>query len=124
MRGQAHIEEREGHSFDNKRHFMDRLMKHAWPGNVRELKHVLCRAILLEDGPILEGEDFVPAPVLQPHESSRNDALTTGQSAMEAENSTVFNALKVAGGNKSKAARLLGISRKTLYARLKRLNME
>lgn len=102
--------------------FLDRLMQHAWPGNVRELKHVLCRAILLEDGPILEGESFVPNPEFYPHENANNNVLTTEQAVMEAENSALLNALKAAGGNKSKAARLLGISRKTLYARLKKSN--
>jgi two-component system response regulator HydG len=99
--------------------FMGRLMKHSWPGNVRELRHVLCRALLLEDGPVLQGEGFMPEPLshnrLQaPTESSRERAY-----AMDEENNALIDALKVSGGNKSKAARILGISRKTLYSKLK-----
>lgn len=100
--------------------FMSRLMKHSWPGNVRELRHVLSRSILLEDGPILEGEDFVPEPVLDLHESPHGYLLTTAQSAMDTEKSLLINALKASGGNKTKAAKLLGISRKTLYSKLNR----
>ncbi len=95
--------------------FMNRFMQHAWPGNVRELKHVLCRAILLEDGPILHGEDFIP-------ELGENLDYDTGewQAPVDNNNNLISNALKASGGNKSKAAKLLGISRKTLYARLKK----
>jgi len=105
--------------------FMDRLMKHSWPGNVRELRHVLCRAILLEDGPILEGEDFVPDLVFPTHDFSTDFMTTEGLMKREernVENELIINALKATGGNKSKAAALLGISRKTLYVRLKKLN--
>ncbi len=97
--------------------FMSRLMQHAWPGNVRELKHVLCRAILLEDGPILHGEDFIP-------EFGKDFDYDTGerQTSVDANKKLILNALKTSGGNKSQAAKLLGISRKTLYARLKVLS--
>jgi transcriptional regulator of acetoin/glycerol metabolism len=76
---------------------------------------VLCRAILLEDGPILHGEDFIP-------ELGENLDYDTGewQAPVDNNNNLISNALKASGGNKSKAAKLLGISRKTLYARLKK----
>ncbi len=95
--------------------FMNRLMQHAWPGNVRELNHVLCRAILLEDGPILQGEDFIP-------ELGENLDYDAGEweVPVDANKKLIINALKTSGGNKSQAAKLLGISRKTLYARLKK----
>ena len=100
--------------------FLERLMRHTWPGNVREFKHVLCRTILLEDGPILAGDDFVP-DTEHPYEPDQADqSFTVSESKANADYATILNALKVVGGNKTKAARLLGISRKTLYARLKK----
>jgi DNA-binding NtrC family response regulator/predicted TIM-barrel enzyme len=102
--------------------FINRLMKHSWPGNVRELKHVLSRAILLEDSPILEGEDFSPKPVFNLNESPQIFFLPPASSVNDTKKNLLINALKTTGGNKSKAANLLGISRKTLYARLKKVD--
>ena len=100
--------------------FMSRLKKHNWPGNVRELKHVLTRVILMEDGPILHGNDFLP--------DSRGVTIIPGKIGIDMENSEgeanfLKNVLQSAGGNKSKAAIALGISRKTLYVRLKKANL-
>ena len=100
--------------------FMARLNKHNWPGNVRELKHVLTRMMLMEDGPILHGKDFLP--------DSRDVAMIPDKRGADIENSEsdalfLKNVLKDAGGNKSKAAITLGISRKTLYVRLKKANL-
>ena len=100
---------------------MSRLMQHSWPGNIRELKHVLCRAILLEDGPVLKGEDFKPEPVQKPEEDNQQVGVSLAPLVMENEFNTMINAINAAAGNKSKAAKLLGISRKTLYAKLKRM---
>ncbi len=101
--------------------WMGRLMTHSWPGNIRELKHVLCRAILLEDGPILKGEEFAADPIPTPEKFSRQVNSTLASLLKENEFNTVINAIKAAAGNKSKAAKLLGISRKTLYAKLKQM---
>lgn len=97
------------------RGFMDRLTQHSWPGNVRELKHVLSRAILLEDGPILRGEDFEPDQPTGPHTPA--PAPTGGERAL------LQSTLQAAANNKSQAAKMLGISRKTLYARLKKAGL-
>jgi DNA-binding NtrC family response regulator/predicted TIM-barrel enzyme len=101
--------------------WMGRLMTHSWPGNIRELKHVLCRAILLEDGLILKGEDFAPETVPVPENGSVQAGIPLAPLVKENELNTVINAINAAAGNKSRAAKLLGISRKTLYARLKRM---
>jgi DNA-binding NtrC family response regulator len=101
--------------------WMNLLMKHSWPGNIRELKHVLCRSILLEDGSILKGEDFTPEPIFMLAKISRQANMSLTPLVKEHEFNTVINAINAAGGNKSKAAKLLGISRKTLYSRLKQM---
>ncbi len=103
--------------------FMRLLMKHAWPGNIRELKHVLCRAILLEDGPILKGENFVPELILASESFNQQEYVPITPLIKDNEFSTIRNAINATGGNKSKAAKLLGISRKTLYSRLKQMEM-
>jgi DNA-binding NtrC family response regulator/predicted TIM-barrel enzyme len=100
--------------------FMSRLRKHSWPGNVRELKHVLSRAILMEDGPILHGDDFYPGVGVSAG-MGNGRGVDIGNSEVEA--NLLANALKAARGNKSKAAMVLGISRKTLYTRLKKANL-
>jgi DNA-binding NtrC family response regulator/predicted TIM-barrel enzyme len=98
--------------------FMTRLLKHSWAGNVRELQHVIAKAILLEDGPILLGEDFIPDPPSADKKASSGLSSQIDASGLSVRANLVRNALKTAGGNKTKAAKLLGISRKTLYAHL------
>ena len=100
--------------------FLSRLKKHNWPGNVRELKHVLTRVMLMEDGPILHGKDFLP--------DTRGVTMTVSGKyldleSLESEANFLKNVLRDARGNKSKAALALGISRKTLYVRLKKTNL-
>ncbi len=102
------------------RNFMARLMQHTWPGNVRELKHVLGRAILLEDGPILQGDDFTPQMDHLLQLAKKPFHTTIQPVTQNTDGHLIQKALEVSGGNKSQAARLLGISRKTLYAKLKR----
>jgi two-component system response regulator HydG len=99
--------------------FERRLMEHSWPGNVRELQHVLTRAILLEDGSVLEGEDFLPETTAD-HDPSAPMHEPASFAPGEADKQILLNTIKATGGNKAKAARILGISRKTLYARLER----
>lgn len=103
--------------------FMKSLMEYSWPGNVRELKHVLCRALLMEDSSILEGEYFLTDHLRPKGENNRSSFVSvTGRlKTKEAEDNALLNALKFSNGNKKQAAVFLGISRKTLYSRLKRM---
>jgi len=101
--------------------FMSRLLNYSWPGNVRELRHVLCRVLLLEDGPVLQGEDFSREPVSILQESELKNPFIAEQAGQKAAHTTLLKALKITNGNKSKAAHLLGVSRKTLYSWLRKL---
>ena len=97
------------------------LMRHRWPGNIRELRNVLEQATLMTDDLVLEPRHFValagqatlpgapPAPA---------GPKPLPQAIAELEQRAIREALTATGGNKLAAARLLGISRATLYEKL------
>jgi two-component system response regulator AtoC len=102
-------------------------MEYDWPGNVRELRNVIERAILLESKDLILPE-HLPSDLLggrKVHgsilDSSRADDMPI--SLKEAERRAIAEALTWAGGNKSKAARTLGITRQTLRQKLKAYGM-
>jgi len=87
--------------------FSRKMREHPWPGNVRELEHVLSQAVMFDDGPVLTGKHFQP--------SARRATDDPGAARRQA----LQRALLQAGGNKSRAAELLGVTRRTLYAWLR-----
>lgn len=90
-----------------------------WPGNLRELKNMVKRAVLLTQ------DDLIPLKVL-PHEISTAQANETeyGLFKNKNEEQLIIEALEKTGGNKSKAARMLSIDRKTLYNKLKQYGIK
>jgi len=89
------------------------LRRHVWPGNVRELRNVMERAVLLAGGAVLDTGDFpslLASPPLGP-------SIATLE---EVERDHIAKVLASTGGNKSEAARLLGVNRSTLYEKLER----
>jgi DNA-binding NtrC family response regulator len=98
-----------------------RLVAHDWPGNVRELRNVLERAVIVRPEGQMGAADILVG-------SSRTPAAATGAAPTlnleDAERDLIQRALAAAGGNKSEAARLLGITRRALYGRLERYGME
>jgi two-component system response regulator HydG len=95
--------------------FHDKLRRHHWPGNVRELQHVIAQAALLEDGQVLEGRHFTPVTP-----GSLTDRIAADLDSSR--RAKVEQALTAAHGNKSQAAALLGVTRKTLYAWLREMD--
>jgi transcriptional regulator with PAS, ATPase and Fis domain len=103
---------------------MDALFQYEWPGNLRELRNVIERAVILAgDRPIGLEEIHIPArrtretasiPMGLPASASAAEDL----SLSDQEEQMIRQALEKSGGNKSKAARLLGITRRALYGRL------
>jgi DNA-binding NtrC family response regulator len=97
---------------------MDRLRAHRWPGNVRELENVLERAVTLATGPVLRPEDLAleGAPP-----AAGGPALPAAGMTLEAvKRWYVRRVLEEAGGNKQRAAEMLGVDRRTLYRLLAR----
>ena len=92
------------------------LQNHTWPGNVRQLQHVIERLTIL--APRVDGESVQQALTAM---ESREKAVET---LADAEEDQIRKILAATGGNKSKAAQLLGIERKTLYRKLERMKLE
>ena len=90
-----------------------RLLRHTWPGNVRELMHAVERAVLLAKGSSLCAQDFVLK------DSSRRTSQTQTMNLERLEQEAIERAMNIAGGNVTKAAELLGITRFALYRKLK-----
>jgi DNA-binding NtrC family response regulator len=101
--------------------FAAALQAHSWPGNVRELRNAMERLAVLATGPDLTASDvqqFCLSSVLQ--EAADSEPL----SLAEAERQAIERAVAASGGNKTQAARLLGITPKTLNAKLALYNKE
>ena len=98
---------------------MDRLLKYDWPGNVRELMNAVERGVVLGRSEYLDVEDL-PLLVDELGKQRSVSPLQGDLSLEEVEKSTILKALESTGGNKSEAARRLGITRKTLTAKLKK----
>lgn len=108
------------------------LMEFHWPGNVRQLENTVERAVALARGPMLEAEDIhldVPLSRTASQSEGSNSAsgvpfLPEGVTLEQWEDEMIREALRRASGNKSQAARLLGLSRNALRYRLSKLGVE
>jgi DNA-binding NtrC family response regulator len=92
------------------------LLAYAWPGNVRELENGIRAAVALSQGKTLEVSEL-PARVREAHQS-RGDSNRVDLDALE--QAHIERVLRETGGNRSEAARQLGIDRVTLYRKMKR----
>ncbi|HZR28496.1 MAG TPA: sigma-54 dependent transcriptional regulator [Terriglobales bacterium] len=103
---------------------MQMLVNYHWPGNVRELQNIVERAAALAHGPVLEASDIhMDAPRAKSSATGNNNFLPEGMTLDQWEDEMVREALRRANGNKSHAARLLGISRNTLRYRLSKIGI-
>jgi DNA-binding NtrC family response regulator len=95
------------------------LMRYNWPGNVRELEHVIERAVLLGNQPMIGLQDF-PAygTVDKPAGAPLTAAVARGYTLRELEREYIQRVLEDANGNKTEAAKILGVDRTTLYRKL------
>ena len=108
---------------------MSKLVNYYWPGNVRELQNVIERSLVLATSPTLQAVDIKieTAPRSKPAVStagSVSDFLPDGVTLEEHEQALIREALRRAQGNKSQAARLLGLTRNALRYRLDQMKIE
>jgi two-component system NtrC family response regulator len=102
------------------------LKTYNWPGNVRELENVIERALVLSGKPRISPQDL-PVHLTEPSSIARNqpdDDLFSDLSLDNLEKRAIQMALQKAGGNQTKAAKLLDIPRHVLLYRLKKFNIK
>src|SRR5437016_8637465 len=106
---------------------MKSLLHYDWPGNVRELENCIARAVTLGDGKIIDVADLPPAIRSEQADSGivlSQDASNLSTTALaEMERMTILRVFEQANGDKALAGKMLGISRATLYRKLKRYNI-
>jgi two-component system response regulator HydG len=102
---------------------MELLARYGWPGNVRELENAIERGVILMRGDQLT-EKSLPLPIQKQEESGTGGGgAVPAASLQEAERLLILQTLEETGGNKSEAARRLGITRKTLQNKLQRYDV-
>ncbi len=105
---------------------MAQLLAYDWPGNVRELENLIERLVVLADDPVIRPDDL-PAEVRTfisekriPHAHLPEEGIDLNRAVLEFEDRLITEALRRTNGNKQAAARLLGLGRTTLVAKLRR----
>jgi two-component system response regulator HydG len=100
---------------------MNRLLKYDWPGNVRELMNAIERGVVLSRGDYLDEEELplIPKDRYLQGEPLLQDVISTELPLDEVEKASILRTLELTNGNKSEAARRLGITRRTLHKKLK-----
>jgi DNA-binding NtrC family response regulator len=97
-----------------------RLEKHHWPGNIRELQHAVERAVIMSEGNVLEPSDFF---LPQPEEDNAHLFDAANFNLEETERILVRKVIDKHGGNISKAAKELGLTRASLYRRIEKYGL-
>ena len=103
---------------------IQRLLEYHWPGNVRELENVIERSMVLASGSVLEAADIKLDLAPKPRLTAADNFLPEGMTLDDYERSIIREALHRANGNKSQAARLLGLTRNALRYRLSQMGIE
>jgi DNA-binding NtrC family response regulator len=93
---------------------MQRIIKHSWPGNIRELQNILTRAIVLTKSDVLD-ESIMPLLSSKPAMPDEDDWKRT---LADVEQEHILRVLKHTGGNRAEAAKILDISKPTIYLRV------
>ena len=101
------------------------LKNYDWPGNIRELEHTIERAVLLGKGSRIELEDLPPNIVIDGQSSIvLAQALTRQLTLRDLEREYVAKVLDATNGNKTEAAKILGVDRTTLYRKLEEYKLK
>ena len=95
----------------------EKMLLHSWPGNVRELKHTIEKAVILTENDEIKPEEIflgIPASEIKMEQSLKLEDI---------EKQTISKVLAICSGNLSQAAKILDVSRTTLYAKMKKYNL-
>jgi transcriptional regulator with PAS, ATPase and Fis domain len=96
---------------------LSRLKKHTWPGNIRELQHAVERAVIMSESNILQPHDFFLTSI----DEEKSEAINVGNMNLEeTEKMLIRKVIDKHGGNISKAAKELGLTRASLYRRIEK----
>lgn len=99
---------------------LKRLQTHNWPGNIRELQHAVERAVIMSEGQMLEPHDFFLSDT---QEINETETLPTNMNLEETERMLVRKVVEKHGGNISRAAKELGLTRASLYRRMEKYGL-
>jgi DNA-binding NtrC family response regulator len=102
---------------------LQKLMDFHWPGNVRELENIVERACALAPGPFIESSDIQMDHVATRNHFGQGSLLPEGKTLDQWEDELIREAYRRANGNKSEAARMLGLSRNALRYRLEKIGI-
>ena len=102
---------------------LDALMRHPWPGNVRELRNTIERLVVSSRGTVIEASDLAgPDPATQPRQDEPSFSNLTTLDDLERR--YLLHVLDAANGNRTRAAEILGIDRRTLYRMAERFGID
>jgi DNA-binding NtrC family response regulator len=101
---------------------VDALLRHDWPGNVRELRNTIERLVVSSRGSIIESVDFHASMSAPP--AANDQPFLDLPSLQDLERRYLLHVLETTGGNRSRAAEILGIDRRTLYRMAERFGIE
>ncbi|SEM01837.1 sigma54 specific transcriptional regulator, Fis family [Syntrophus gentianae] len=102
---------------------LDRMLRYPWPGNVRELMNTVERGVVLSRSDYLDESDLSPVLMENVPGKENHGAAVEEFSLESVEKITILKTLEEVGGNKSEAARRLGITRRTLHQKLRKYGM-
>jgi two-component system response regulator AtoC len=103
---------------------VEAMKRYSWPGNVRELRNMLERVITFNDTGVIQADELEFGEEGDTPASEQNSNEIVAGSLDQMEKDHIIKILKETGGNKKKAAEILGIERRTLYNKAKRLNID
>jgi two-component system response regulator HydG len=100
---------------------MQAFIQHSWPGNVREIENIMERMVIMSKGDTITLDDLPPALAGRQQEEESTPSPT---SLKDVERETIVKTLQQAGGNRTKTAAILGISRKTLQNKIREYGID
>lgn len=99
---------------------LKRLDKHTWPGNIRELQHAVERAVIMSESNVLQPQDFFLSQI---EDTESAEIITPSTNLEETEKMLIRKVVDKHGGNISKAAKELGLTRASLYRRIEKYGL-